>query len=699
MEWDTGTTNSYRMGKENQYDLKLADSASNIVSPDTESENNYGHETIHSVESHPTKLLRIVCMKLFQIISVGASKYNVKMHKSAVHGITSAFRTILCKSGLSNISIIGMDKWTTLGFFRAIVGDSKTLSNYLTESPWVNHFIDLVEQTSISEIDVYRKVQCLRLLQTILVNCNWTDSDRCESLIKLLFSTLGKITLYCPNDLSLNPQPKLTTSTPPHECSKANFINHRVLLTASHSGTVAEEVITLLRKLHTIPLWNDVINSFLSQKFCVVADYFSEKDLMESTLISSTNFDNEKIFLMGSLNLIGGYDRRPRIGLQIQIDNCLGTICGFTNKGKCLYTSETVKSGKCSLTEAQMNAEYSNFSLSRLPVNEMLLNSWSVLLFGPGERKECIPNYIDIQLLHSQMIHLGVLNANCILHNHQPVLRKVFMQRSPFVSTTYSSDESLSLDYDTPPSTHNNELLIHTILARATQPSPLKATYSYEELARAALNITQMLASQVYLDTVNNKNSKVSQPVQATLVHGVLVYNTDFTNAKDKQEKLSSNKEVLINQIVEMGFTKQAVDAAIKGISQTSESSPTAEMIVPWILEHPEVCAYSSCPVMLDNIPSGADLAATEESDVDDSEKSNESQERLNKKKFMIKEDFQTDDQYALYVRENVKLGMVVKCCCNFEEINVGDTGNVIKVDAEGLHDLNVQVSFCLVFF
>lgn len=681
------------MGKENQYDLKLADSASNIVSPDTESENNYGHETIHSVESHPTKLLRIVCMKLFQIISVGVSKYNSKMHKSSLHGITSAFRTILCKSGLSNISIIGMDKWTTLGFLRAIVGDSKVLSNYLTESPWTNHFIELVEQTSVSEIDVYRKVQCLRLLQSILVNCNWSDSEKCESLIKLLFSTLGKITLYCPNDLSLNPQPKLTTSTPPHECSKANFVNHRVLLTASHSGTVAEEVITLLRKLHTIPLWNDVINSFLSQKFCVVADYFSEKDFVEPT----TNFDNEKIFLMGSLNLVGGYDRRPRIGLQMKIDNTLGTICGFTNKGKCLYTSDVVKNGKCSLSEALVNAEYSNFSLSRLPVNEMLLNSWSVLLFGPGERKECIPNYIDIQLLHSQMIHLGVLNANCILHNHQSVLRKVLMQRSnSAATTTYSSDESLSGEYDTPPSTHNSELLIHTILSRATQPSPLKATYSYEELARAALNITQMLASQVYLDTVNNKNSKVSQPVQATFVHGVLVYNTDFTNAKDKQEKLSSNKEVLINQIVEMGFTKEAVDAAIKGISQASDRSPTAELIVPWILEHPEVCAYSSCPVMLDG---GGDIAAADESDVDDSEKSNESQERQNKKKFMTRENFQTDDQYALYVRENVKLGMVVKCCVNFEEINVGDTGNVIKVDAEGLHDLNVQVSFFFIYF
>lgn len=119
---------------------------------------------------------------------------------------------------------------------------------------------------------------------------------------------------------------------------------------------------------------------------------------------------------------------------------------------------------------------------------------------------------------------------------------------------------------------------------------------------------------------------------------------------------------------------------------------------MPWILEHPEVCAYSSLPVMVENV-AGNTSAAAYESDVEDSEKSNESQERLNKKKFMTRENFQSDDQYALYVRENVKPGMIVKCCCTFEEINIGDTGSVIKVDAEGLHDLNVQVGYFINFY
>lgn len=34
---------------------------------------------------------------------------------------------------------------------------------------------------------------------------------------------------------------------------------------------------------------------------------------------------------------------------------------------------------------------------------------------------------------------------------------------------------------------------------------------------------------------------------------------------------------------------------------------------------------------------------------------------------------------------------MMVKCCRTYEEVYDGDVGKVIKLDRDGLHDLNVQ--------
>lgn len=64
--------------------------------------------------------------------------------------------------------------------------------------------------------------------------------------------------------------------------------------------------------------------------------------------------------------------------------------------------------------------------------------------------------------------------------------------------------------------------------------------------------------------------------------------------------------------------------------------------------------------------------------------------------KYATKDDFKSADQYATYVRGLVVPGMTVRCCRDFEEIRKGDIGTVLKVDTEGLHDLNVQVDWQL---
>lgn len=61
---------------------------------------------------------------------------------------------------------------------------------------------------------------------------------------------------------------------------------------------------------------------------------------------------------------------------------------------------------------------------------------------------------------------------------------------------------------------------------------------------------------------------------------------------------------------------------------------------------------------------------------------------------FKTKADFSNIDDYARYVKANISVGMTVRCCESYEEVKQGDLGTVLKVDSDGLHDLNVQANW-----
>ncbi len=42
--------------------------------------------------------------------------------------------------------------------------------------------------------------------------------------------------------------------------------------------------------------------------------------------------------------------------------------------------------------------------------------------------------------------------------------------------------------------------------------------------------------------------------------------------------------------------------------------------------------------------------------------------------------DFLSNDEYAMYVRDNIQVGMTVRCCRDYEEVQDGDIGKVVKV-------------------
>lgn len=122
--------------------------------------------------------------------------------------------------------------------------------------------------------------------------------------------------------------------------------------------------------------------------------------------------------------------------------------------------------------------------------------------------------------------------------------------------------------------------------------------------------------------------------------------------------------------------------------------APNAEQVVQWILEHPDQCPTGATSARRSNLN---DFDADSDSDsasTDTVEESPPVGATNSDTKYALWSDFKSPDQYAMYVRGLVVPGMIVRCCRDFEEIRKGDIGTVLKVDTEGLHDLNVQVDW-----
>lgn len=47
---------------------------------------------------------------------------------------------------------------------------------------------------------------------------------------------------------------------------------------------------------------------------------------------------------------------------------------------------------------------------------------------------------------------------------------------------------------------------------------------------------------------------------------------------------------------------------------------------------------------------------------------------------FKSRDQFTSVDEYSMYVKDNIVIGMSVACCETYEEIRKGDTGKVTKV-------------------
>lgn len=717
VEWDTGATNSYRMGKEGQYDLRLADSSFKTISPDKESdkENELFESKLQQNEVHPTKLLKSACIKLLQMVSTSVGLHGDKMQNDAVRVFVTMFYSILTQRNNHSLNI-GMDVWRSIAFLRGIL-KSQTVSKHITTDLWIKLYFEMMRSPTQNEKDVYKKVQCIRLLQTTLVQWNDTDSTRIDLIINELFLVLGNICMNCPYDYSLTQIPV--------------GIKTKVLSSASHSGTIAEELISLLRKLHTLPLWNEAINNFISQKMCIAADMFIDTE-------RDSNVYSEKVNVAAALNVIGGFDPRPRIGIDLVYDSVKCSIFRMTRSGTVILNVHGSNETKnISFAKIDKLVEQGIFSLSKLSLNEMLLNSLAVLMYGMNVEKSNLdsPFGFDLSMLSFQQIQLASLKATQVLFRHQSLLKTILRQRSPGIAK-YSSDDSMSDESKNTKSDESGdkkheatiqveqprqELLVQSILSRAIQSSPLKACYTQAEMEITALSICQTLSAHFKNNVPQMKFQNVKQ---ATMIHGVAVYNeavqesannltNNFTNNSSEPSRANPATKLVI-QIMEMGFSRKPVELALKQISnfflidytssiitlpfyQTAnrvEILPTAEQVVQWIIDHPDSIVDEDTKGALNKINSFNVVSIDSDNESTCSENLNSSSLSQQQAKFAKRDDFKSGDQYAIYVRSHICPGMLVRCCRDFEEIRAGDTGIVLKVEPDELHDLNVRVDF-----
>uniref|UniRef100_A0A3Q3VWY8 E3 ubiquitin-protein ligase HERC2 n=1 Tax=Mola mola TaxID=94237 RepID=A0A3Q3VWY8_MOLML len=690
VQWDTSSTNSYRMGKEGKYDLKLAEPppAAQPPTEDSDTEDDAEGELMEK-SSHPTAMMLTSTVNLLKTLSLSAGIYAEVLQMDATRTLCGLLRMLVesganDKSGSHSHRLVSREQhrsWCTLGFIRSIALMPQMCST-LSTSAWMSLLIRIVEgHQSFNAITLQRQILALRLLQAVLPS--WDKTERCQDmkfLVEKLFNFLGSLLSTCSSDLPLLREGSLRRRKSRPQAS----------LTATHSSTLAEEIVSVLRTLHSLGQWNNMINDYINTQLRSIGDVMagcqSEACFLEEYFPDS---EGPRVgSLMAVLAVIGGIDGRLRLGGQvIHEEYGEGTVTRITPKGRITVQFHEMRTCRVCLLSHLKPLPAVNFSVQNLPFTEPMLAVWAQLVSLAGSKLEkqlmkkslsrgLTADQVDIHLLRCQQLRLYILKAARALLSHQDQLRQILCQpavvdigpnpsEDPVVSSPDVGD--LSPEGPLPPM-----ILLQQLLSAATQPSPIKAIFDRREMEAAALAVCQFLAVESAHPSSplfeESSSSEATTPV--TVQH--------VRPPKQKKQKTSPVPPLpIVLQLMEMGFPRKNIEFALKSLSGTTGTAsgvPGVEALVGWLLDHP-------------------DVHITELSDADTAEPTfpppgavvTESQT------FKKRSDFQSNDDYAVYVRENIQVGMMVKCCRTYEEVYDGDVGKVIKLDRDGLHDLNVQ--------
>ncbi|XP_072748341.1 E3 ubiquitin-protein ligase HERC2 [Anoplolepis gracilipes] len=686
VQWDNGATNSYRMGKEGKYDLKLADPP---TPPDDDSDETDSDASLdanktentagfRAEELHPTTCLKSASTNLLRIILLSCGVEADKIPATSIKILTSTLHGIILTANKSSESTTHVQlakqhhgTWATFSLLRAIAKSTR-LCKSLSSQAW----LDLLLSISIDETKpcLEKQIMITKLLAAVLPS--WgveTVPNDMTQFLQKSFEILGQVALTC----------DITSGSELHS-NKC-----RMSLTASYSSTVAEELIWLIRFLHSLPGWNEAINKFLSAKLALTVDLWNDSPLFHIQMNENGGENGLSIqrTIMATLIVIGGLDNRIRIGGLVNSDGEMGMVCKFTKHSKIVMQLWNGNGTRKIVPFHTVKRINDKFQLDRMPLTESLISIWANLFSaatcGMDKRPGGMPviaGVVNASILRSQQQQLAALNAGKAMLAYQSKLRKILK----YVLTNDINDDEKRIS-----------TLLQEMLLRATKPQPLKPIFKRRELEEAALAVSQYLVSELR-HTPIQRTGMLSDPTTPTSDCSLVSLTSSQkrhckTSSATRRSSVAAPATPLVAQLVEMGFHRKSVELAIKSMSVAEQGSVTAENVVGWLLENPDA-ALSDTETLssLDGLTDGSDDSISE--DLDDSPSGQEGAIGGTPPTYMKRSDFLSVDEYAIYVRDNVVSGMLVRCCKSYEEVEYGDVGLVLKIDMENLHDLNAQV-------
>ncbi|XP_040349847.1 E3 ubiquitin-protein ligase HERC2 [Herpailurus yagouaroundi] len=703
VQWDTGSTNSYRMGKEGKYDLKLAElpASTQPSAEDSDTEDDSEAEQIER-NIHPTAMMLTSTVNLLQTLCLSAGVHAEIMQSEATKTLCGLLR-MLVESGTTDKTsspnrLVCREQhrsWCTLGFVRSIAL-TPHMCAALSSPQWIALLMKVVEgHAPFTAASLQRQILAVHLLQAVLPS--WDKIERARDmkcLVEKLFGFLGSLLTTCSSDI-----PFLREST-----LRRRRARPQASLTATHSSTLAEEVVALLRTLHSLGQWNGLINKYINSQLHSVTRSCTGKPpegaLLEDYFPDSEN--PEVGGLMAVLAVIGGIDGRLRLGGQVMHDEFgEGTVTRITPKGRITVQFSDMRMCRvCPLNQLKPLPAVA-FSVTNLPFTEPMLSVWAQLVNLAGSKlekhkvkkspKPGFAGQVDLELLRCQQLKLYILKAGRALLSHQDQLRQILSQPAVQEVTAAHTDDGAAASPDlgdmSPEGPQPPMILLQQLLASATQPSPVKAIFDKQELEAAALAVCQCLAvesthpsSPVFEDC---SSSEATTPVPVQHVRPV--------RAKKRKQSPAPALPIVV-QLMEMGFPRRNIEFALKSLTGASGNAaglPGVEALVGWLLDHADVQVTD-----LSDADTGSEECSDEEvvEDMDDAAYAVSTGAVVTESQtYKKRADFLSNDDYAVYVRENIQVGMMVRCCRTYEEVCEGDVGKVIKLDRDGLHDLNVQ--------
>lgn len=613
VEWDTGSRNSYRMGKNGKYDLKIADSAEK--SDDIDKDDNGGEKDSKVVSKNDIKnpftfLSHTISSLIIHSLSVMAcGKENPsQLAKNVV-------MKFLVKT-LREFADDAKSLWgpsisvsATFGFMRALCS-SEDFKNMLSSEDFITLLIKLLNLALLKHDkpsdgnSLFVKVQLVKLIkhsmmmkEKVVYAPVWK-----RWLIRNLFKLLTRI-------LSGN---KLYTTE--QICDDAV----KTAMTASVYTTVADELILLIRYLHTTDNWKDMISLHL---------WKSLKLLKVENGLSLKYSDQIKLF--SSLCVIGGVESRVRIGGTARsTKHGLGTIANILPDGKILlYFGNSVKFKSCHLSKLDIIPELS-FDMSSLTSNmvESLFALLKAVLNGPNIHWD---SNLNEDAGQSMRICLYITSLHCLReiceNNH--LLYKFFKSQNT-----------------------DNHILFLNILKKSMISSPVKPVYEANELELSAASLSQEL---------NSKNNSQKDAAQ--------LFSTINTTKNTTEQRPEGQSKHLLQLLCTMGFPLDYVKCAIRELGNTARP----EQVVSWLLEHPDV-------TVTDNEREHSENNDSNPASVDITAPQSESMLIHSDDSILIDSDSEesiceNDEQ------ELLKLGSLVQCVQTTVNISVGDIGTIEK--------------------